>query len=291
MGGDSWGLVFCVANIKGGVGKTTLSVMLSRYLSLRGFRVLLLDADPQGTASIHAGDEIFDDRGRLLKGMPYILECFVHDVDVDSETMLRNIHSVSDVVDEAFYLLPNSIESSDYDFTIRSRGLQHMLFKRIFSALPLDFDVVIVDCPPYVNTFLLAALSVADIVLIPAETTPQALPGVDKMVDLLVQYRKWQLCNPKGVFIVPTKVKRTRDSRAALSLLRAEYGGYTTEASMPNTVLVNKLFAGKLTVGELVKSGARGGIEGRIVKLLREIEQKALLGGRDDKEADSEHRL
>ena len=238
--------------------------------------MLLLDADPQGTASIHAGSEIFDGRGRLLKGMPYILECFIHDVDLDSETMSRNIHVVSDVIDEAFYLLPNAIESSDYDFTIRAKGLQNMLFKRILEAIPINFDVIVIDCPPYVNTFLLAALSVADVILIPAETTPQAIPGVDKMIDILARYKKWQLCNPKSVLIIPTKVKNTKDSHAALKLLRLEYSSYITDSVMPNTVLVNKFFSGKLFIKDLIDARDNGSIESRIVCLLNEIEEKTI---------------
>ena len=264
--------VMTVGNIKGGVGKTALSILLAHYFSLRNKRVLLVDADPQGTASEHIIDFLpLDEHGILLKGFHNLLKIYMSGKPLTAREVRNNLIPFAEIIDESFWVLPNCIESSEYDFSLREKGIQDGLFVRLLAAVEMDFDFVIIDCPPYISSFLQAGIAVSSTLLIPCEATLQSYPGVIKMLSIIDSYRNWGKCFVKNVFIVPTKVQRTKESFRVLKTLRSEFSEYVIDSYLPYSVLVNRVYSRELSVKEIISKGDGRSINQKIHAALREI--------------------
>ena len=268
-------VVVTVANMKGGVGKTTLSILLVHYLARLDKRVLLIDADPQGTASIHAGDKLLNDMGIPSKGLPFILEKFLREDGISQDVVERNIHVVSHTPDETFYLIPNFISSLKYDLELQSKGYHAILFKKILKELPFDVDVTVIDASPYFNSFVFSSLAIADTLVVPVETSPQALPGVELMLDTVANYTRNEFFSLKSILLVPTKVRRTRTSRYALSILRKAYEDYVSENYLPFTEIANKIFAGTFSLKHL-ETPKDNLLYKKVLEVLNEINKKCI---------------
>src|ERR1700689_58827 len=167
--------VIAIANQKGGVGKTTTAVNLAASLAATKRRVLLLDLDPQGNATMGSGV----DKSQLARGA---LEVLLGEASIES-ALIR--------VELADYtLLP-----SNQDLTAAEGRLLTMPAGRetkLRSALaPVrdSFDVIVIDCPPALNMLTVNALVAADSVLIPMQCEYYALEGLSALLSTVEQIR------------------------------------------------------------------------------------------------------
>lgn len=146
-----------IASEKGGVGKTTTSVNLSAGLALAGQKVLLVDVDPQASATRWIGDTARPDLADALRGRA---------------SFAKAIHSSTvPGVD----LLPSSPHLEDL-----ARGANPPLerLRRAIGALEKQYDTVIFDCPPGSGVLLTMALAAAEDIFVTSEPTPLALAGI-----------------------------------------------------------------------------------------------------------------
>ncbi|MFM1908027.1 MAG: hypothetical protein RLZZ591_1704 [Pseudomonadota bacterium] len=169
--------IFCVANQKGGVGKTTTTVNLAAGLAKLGQRVLMIDLDPQGNATMGSG---VDKR---------TLELSVYDVLLESAT-----------VAEARVQSPKLLDGGcSYDILGASRDLAgaevelvalERREKRLKAALALvnsDYDFVLIDCPPSLSMLTLNGLCCAHGVIVPMQCEYFALEGLTDLVNTIKQ--------------------------------------------------------------------------------------------------------
>jgi chromosome partitioning protein len=160
-----------VMNQKGGVGKTTTTVNLGAALAELGQRVCLVDLDPQAHLTINYGLEPAGDDVNL------------YDVLVDERPILEAIHNVGDNI----ALIPSSIDLAAAEIELVSvLGRETLLKRRLEAAREsgaLEFDVMLIDCPPSLGLLTLNALAVADEVIVPMQ--PQFLPlqGMAKLLE------------------------------------------------------------------------------------------------------------
>ena len=164
--------IFCVANQKGGVGKTTTTVNLAAGLAQLGQRVLMVDLDPQGNATMGSG---VDKRSMALS---------VYDVLLESasvaQAMVRSEACGYDVLGANRELAGAEVELVGLD-----RRDQRL--KTALAAVAEQYDFVLVDCPPSLSLLTLNGLCAAHGVIVPMQCEYFALEGVTDLVNTIKQ--------------------------------------------------------------------------------------------------------
>jgi chromosome partitioning protein len=158
-----------VMNQKGGVGKTTTAVNLCAALSESGSRVCLLDIDPQAHASLHLGVDAGPDR-------PSVYE------------VLTNRASPGDVISQIndnLSLMPSSIDLAAVEFEIATVADRQMLLRDKLRDASLEFDYLIIDCPPSLGILTLNALVAVEEIIIPLQPHFLALHGLSKLLETI----------------------------------------------------------------------------------------------------------
>ena len=164
--------IFCIANQKGGVGKTTTTVNLAAGLARIGQRVLVIDLDPQGNATMGSG---IDKRGLALT---------IYDVLLGSasiaEARQHNPKVGYDVLGANRELAGAEVELVDLD-------RRHLRLKDAIAAIAADYDFVLIDCPPSLSLLTLNGLCSAHGVVVPMQCEYFALEGLSDLVNTIKQ--------------------------------------------------------------------------------------------------------
>ena len=164
--------IIAITNQKGGVGKTTTCVNLSASLAAMKRRVLMVDLDPQGNASMGAGIDKYD--------LKYTAnEVLMNEVDIE-QAILPSVQS-------GFDLLP-----ANSDLTAAEVNLLHELsrearLQRALTQVESRYDYILIDCPPSLNMLTLNALTAAKSVIIPMQCEYYALEGLAALLDTIEQ--------------------------------------------------------------------------------------------------------
>jgi chromosome partitioning protein len=169
--------IFCVANQKGGVGKTTTTVNLAAGLAKVGQRVLLIDLDPQGNATTGSG---VDKRQLALTVYDVLLEsASVKEVRVQSEKLIAGKCSY-DILGANRELAGAEVEMVDLER--REKRL-----KLALAEVEDEYDFVLIDCPPSLSMLTLNGLCCAHGVIVPMQCEYFALEGLTDLVNTVKQ--------------------------------------------------------------------------------------------------------
>ena len=164
--------IFCIANQKGGVGKTTTTVNLAAGLAKIDRRVLVVDLDPQGNATMGSG---VDKRS---------LELTVYDVLLES----AGIAEVRKRSEKAGYdVLGANRELAGAEVELVELEHRHLRLKRALEAVAGEYDFVLVDCPPSLSLLTLNGLCSAHGVIVPMQCEYFALEGLSDLVNTIKQ--------------------------------------------------------------------------------------------------------
>ncbi|HEY9094957.1 MAG TPA: AAA family ATPase [Hydrogenophaga sp.] len=164
--------IFCVANQKGGVGKTTTTVNLAAGLAKIGQRVLMVDLDPQGNATMGSG---VDKRAMALS---------VYDVLLESAQVAEAVVKADQC---GFDVLGANRELAGAE--VELVGLEHrdQRLKTALAAVANDYDFVLIDCPPSLSMLTLNGLCSAHGVIVPMQCEYFALEGLTDLVNTIKQ--------------------------------------------------------------------------------------------------------
>jgi len=166
--------VLSLANQKGGVGKTTTSVNLAASLAATKRKVLLIDLDPQGNATMGVGV----DKHELKETF-----CDVLLSGLDARSCVHHLEKVG--ID----LLPANADLTAAEVELmRSDNAQNRM-KDVIDSIKHDYEYVLIDCPPALNMLTLNALVASDGVIIPMQCEYYALEGLSALMDTINQVR------------------------------------------------------------------------------------------------------
>ncbi|MEG0001944.1 MAG: ParA family protein [Comamonas sp.] len=164
--------IFCIANQKGGVGKTTTCVNLAAGLAKIGQRVLLIDMDPQGNATMGSG---VDKRS---------LELTVYDVLLENASV-QEAAVFSEKV--GYHVLGANRELTGAEIELVALERRDKRLKGALAAVDADYDFVLIDCPPSLSMLTLNGLCAANGVVVPMQCEYFALEGLTDLVNTIKQ--------------------------------------------------------------------------------------------------------
>lgn len=211
--------VIAIANQKGGVGKTTTAVNLGVALGISGKKVLLIDADPQG--SLTKSCKI--DNADADKLEVTLSELMAYEMTGEDKDYILINNSIKQF--ETVDLIPSNISLSGTETALFNCMSRESVLKRTIEPLRQKYDVILIDCMPSLGMMTINALVAADSVIIPCEPSFLSVKGLDLLLHSIAKIKRQ--INPKlkidGVLMTMVD-SRTVNAREITSALRDAMG-------------------------------------------------------------------
>ena len=232
--------VIAVANQKGGTSKTTSTVNIGAGLAREGKRVLLIDADPQGSLTASLG---YVEPDELENTLTTIMSRIINEEweDDSYSEFGENTNRFFGMLphEEGVTLLPANIELSGLEVSLVNVLSRETVLRRYIETIREDFDYILIDCTPSLGMLTLNALSAADSVLIPVQAEYLPVKGLQQLLETItrVKRRLNSKLEVEGILMAMTN-SRTVYGREFASFLRRNYGSNVTifKSDIPRSV-------------------------------------------------------
>ncbi len=220
--------VIAITNQKGGVGKTTTTVNLGARLALSGRRILLIDADPQGSLTVSLGIKNQDE---LQATLASVMQNVLEEKEIDPTFgMIRH--------PEGMDLLPSNIELSAFEAGLFNAISREYVLKEYIGAVRKSYDYILIDCMPSLGMMTINALAAADSVIIPSQPSYLSTKGLSLLMGSISKVKRQ--INPAlhidGILLTMVD-NRTNNAKNIISSLRQVEGSlHVFDAEIPHSV-------------------------------------------------------
>lgn len=209
-----------ILNQKGGVGKTTTAINLGSYLAKAGKKVLVIDFDPQGNATSGLGltKEAVEITSYDILFHPGEIAMAIH------ETEIPNLN-----------IIPTNAGLASAEVELVDQQNRELLLKK--AIIGLDYDYILIDCPPALGLLTVNALSAANTLLIPVQAEYYALEGLSQLLSVMQRVRQGLNTNLELLGVVVTMYdSRTSLSEQVYSELKKHFGEKLFKTIIPRNV-------------------------------------------------------
>lgn len=219
-------MIICIANQKGGVGKTTTAVNLSAALAVSEKRTLLVDCDPQGNATTGLGISKLDLHVHLYHGL-------IGKSSVEKLVMETEI--------PALKVIPAKEELIGFEVEMMDNDRRETPLKKLVGALQDQFDYILLDCPPSLSLLTVNALTAADALLVPLQCEFYALEGLSQLLSTMKRIQKHLNPSLRLLGIVLTMYdKRTNLSRQVAEEAMRYFHDRVFRSAIPRSVRLSE---------------------------------------------------
>lgn len=216
-------IIYAVANQKGGVGKTTLTLNLGACLTRMGYRVCLVDADPQSNMTMALGCQQPDE-------LPVTLPHIIHDIikaglKLDNTVLTEERGYIQR--SQGMDLIPSSIELTGIENVLLNTMNRENVLKKFINHIKNDYDFVLIDCMPSLNFITINALTAANRVLIPVQPQYFSARGLELLLQTIANVR--ENLNPKLMIegaLITMFDNRLGFQKEVVETVTTAYGGH-----------------------------------------------------------------
>ena len=216
------GKIIAFSNQKGGVGKTTTCVNMSAYLADKGYKVLIVDLDPQGNATTGLGFIKSEVKNSVYNVM-------IDDSPIESAVVTTCVNGLD--------ILPSSIDLAGAEVELVYLKDRERVLKKVLETARKSYDFIMIDCPPSLGLLTINALSASDTVIIPIQSEYYAMEGLSQLMNTIKLVVKH--LNPS--LKIEGVVLTMRDNRAIISRqisaeIKKFFGKRLFETAIPRNV-------------------------------------------------------
>ncbi|MCI9035090.1 MAG: ParA family protein [Lachnospiraceae bacterium] len=207
--------VIAIANQKGGVGKTTTTSSLGIGLAKQGKKILVIDADAQGSLTASLG---FTEPDKLDVTLANVLEKVINDEEMEADYgILKH--------EEGIDLMPGNIELSGLEVSLVNVMSREIMLRSYLDRIKDGYDYILIDCMPSLGMITINAFACADSILIPVQAAYLPVKGLEQLIKTIGKVKRQ--INPKleieGILLTMVD-NRTNYAKDITALLIQTYG-------------------------------------------------------------------
>jgi chromosome partitioning protein len=215
-----------IANQKGGVGKTTTAVNLGASLAELGYRVLVVDLDPQGNATTGLGVS-----SRNLDVSVY--DAILHDVPIEDTIEASSLRNL--------FVVPATLDLAGAEIELVPVFSREMRLRKALQSVEDDFDFILIDCPPSLGLLTVNGLAAAHEVVVPIQCEYYALEGLGQLLRNVNRVKAGLNAGLEVSTIILTMFDaRTRLAEQVVDEVRSHFGARVCRNIVPRTVRLSE---------------------------------------------------